>query len=245
MAYSPILAIATGIFESFAALAALFSPGRKRILYPVTLLFLILAGYQFSEVAVCAHPGNLLFTRLAFFDITWLPAIGLWLVYILNEPKKRWLKIFPLAYFAAALVFAVWIAVDPNSVTMSVCQVVIARYSSLEPFNLAYGIFYHFGLAVFIFWAAAAMAGADDPIIRKHLANLQTGVLGFLLPSFLLRMLLHEPRGIMPSAMCHFALILAVSLCAVVIRERRLSRRPEKAPPSSSAEPPWPQPAGP
>jgi len=224
MGYSPVLAIATGIFEFIAAIATLFSPGRKRILFPIALMFLILAGYQFSEVAVCAHPGNLLFARLAFFDITWLPAIGLWLVFVMSNPKHRWVKVLPLGYFAAGLGFSIWIAMDPGCVTRSVCQVVIARYSSLEPFNLVYGAFYQFGLAVIIFWAAAVMAGADVPVTRKHLANLQTGVLGFVLPSFILRTVLHEPKGVMPSVMCHFALILALSLCAVVIRERRVKQ---------------------
>ena len=107
MGYSPALAIATGIFEFIAAMAAFFSPGRKRILFPTALLFLILAGYQFSEVAVCAHPGNLLFSRLAFFDITWLPAIGLWLVFVTSDPKHRWVKVFPLGYFAAGLGFSI------------------------------------------------------------------------------------------------------------------------------------------
>lgn len=223
MDYSPVLAIATGVFEAAAAAVTLFSPGRRRVIYPAALLFLILAGYQFSEVAVCAHPGNLLFARVAFFDITWLPAVGLWLVFILSEPRHRWVKVFPLGYFAVGLAFAVWIAVDPGCVTKSVCRVVIARYSSLEPFNLAYGVYYQLGLAALVFWAGGAAAGAVDPVNRKHLVNFQIGVLGFMLPSFALRMLLSEPQGVMPSVMCHFALITAVSLCAVVIRERRSS----------------------
>ena len=65
------------------------------------------------------------------------------------------------------------------------------------------------------------MVYASDTISRKHLANVQTGIFGFVLPSFMVRMLVSEPGGILPSVMCHFALILAVSLCVLVVRERR------------------------
>jgi len=45
MSYSPLLAILSGFFEFAAAIFTFLSPGRKRILYPVGLLFLLLAGY--------------------------------------------------------------------------------------------------------------------------------------------------------------------------------------------------------
>jgi len=221
MEYSPLLALFTGFFEFAAAAFTLLSPGRKRILYPIGLLFLLLAGYQFSEVAVCAHPENLLFSRMAFFDITWLPPMGLWLAYQLTPRKQKWLKIMSLVYFAASTGFASWIIVDSHIVTKSVCQLVLARFAHPNPFEIAYGIFYQTGIAVLIFGTAVSMAYARDDILRKHLANLQTGVLGFVLPSFAVRILTPEPEGMLPSVMCHFALILAFSMCFIVIRERK------------------------
>jgi hypothetical protein len=223
MSYSPILAIITGFFEFAAAIFTFLSPGRKRILYPIGLLLLILAGYQFSEVAVCANPDNLLFSRIAFFDIIWLPPLALWLAYQLSTQKNKWLKAISLGYFTAGLFFAAWIIVDSHIVTKSVCQLVLARYKSPNPFDTAYGIFYQTGLAVLIFTAAASMAYAGDDILRKHMANLQVGVLGFVLPSLAVRILISEPEGILPSVMCHFALVLAVSMCFIVMRERRFS----------------------
>lgn len=55
--YSPILAGITGAFEVLAAMYTLTGPGRKRILRPVGLILLLLAGYQFAELAVCANPA--------------------------------------------------------------------------------------------------------------------------------------------------------------------------------------------
>lgn len=220
MSYSPLLAIVTGIFEFGAAIFAFVSVGRKHILYPVGLILLLLAGYQFSEVAVCSQPENLIFARVAFFNITWLPVLGILLVYRLSDPKHKWLKSIPIFYFAAGLVFSFWILMDSSSITKSVCHIVIARYTTLNPFETAFGAFFQLGLAITIFWAAAGMVYAQDSVSRKHLANLQTGILGFVLPSFIVRLLVSEPGGLLPSVMCHFALILAISLCALVVRER-------------------------
>ena len=131
------------------------------------------------------------------------------------------MKLVSLAYFAAGLVFTAWIVLDANCVTKSVCEVVIARYYSPNPFDTAYGIFYQTGLALLILGAAAGMAYTENPISRKHLANLQTGVLGFVIPSLAVRILMPDSQGVLPSVMCHFALILAVSLCFLILRERR------------------------
>jgi len=219
--YSPLLGVVTGLLEFSTAVFVFLSPGRKRILYPAGLLLLLLAGYQFSEVAVCSNPGRPLFLKIAFFDITWLPPVGIWLGVQLWQSRKRWMKIFPMAYFAAGLVFSVWLFVDPNCVTKSVCELVLARYTTGYPFQTAYALYYHTGLLTIVFGTAVAIAAEADAVLRKHLANLQTGVLGFLLPSMAFRILVSDSQGFDASVMCHFALILAVSLFFLVLRERR------------------------
>lgn len=225
MTYSPLLAIITGVLEFIAAGWIFLRPsrGRKRILNPLGLIFLLLAGYQFAEVAVCSRPDLKFFTRLAFFDITWLPPLALWLGSQLSRPKMRWLKVGALIDIAAALFFSAWIFADPQAITTSVCQTVIARYLHTQPFDIAYGLFYQLSLGVVIFAGAAGAASAEDPAIRRHWANLQAGILGFILPSIAVRVLVAEQPGLLPSVMCHFALILAVSLGFLALRERRFS----------------------
>jgi hypothetical protein len=218
--YSPVLAIITGLLELIAAAWTLNSPGRKSILRPATLLFILLAGYQFAEVAVCARPATLFYSRLAFLDITWLPAVGIWLVYrLLPRAPRRFL--FPAVFLSAAAAISLWIALDASVITKSVCQTVVARYFHGPVFELAYGMFYQAGMGALIFWPAIRMAGIADPDTRSHLACIQTGVLGFVLPSLFLRLLVREPAGLLPSVMCHFAVTLAVALVVLVARERR------------------------
>ena len=192
---------------------------------PVALIFLFLAGYQFAEIAVCAAPENLLLTRLAYFDISWLPPFGLWLMVQLISPRRRGLILIPLVWFAAAALIVAWVFVDPGSVTKSVCQTVIARYFHPPVFEVLYGLFYQVGLAVIIFGTTAGLAGAKDPILRKHLAVFQAGILGFVMPSLAVRILLRDPQGVLPSVQCHFALVLAFFLFVLVLRERRAASR--------------------
>lgn len=223
MTYSPLLAIITGILE-FAAGGWVFlvpGRGRKRILYPTGLILLLLAGYQFAEVTVCSKPGAKLFTQMAYFNITWLPPIGLWLLSQISRPKMRWLKYAALIDVAAAAGLMAWIVAAPQVITKSVCQTVIARYYLGSSFDLAYGIFYQSGLTLLIFGSAAGMASTEDPVLRKHWANVQVGILAFVLPALYVRLMTRDELNLLPSVMCHFALLLAVSLFFLVLRERK------------------------
>jgi hypothetical protein len=102
-----------------------------------------------------------------------------------------------------------------------VCQVVIACYFPSRIFEQVYGLFYESSLVLAIFAGAAGMVASDDPIDRRHWANLQTGILGFMLPALAVSLLSPEPDGLLPSVMSHFAIVLAVSLYVVALRERR------------------------
>ena len=74
------------------------------------------------------------------------------------------------------------------------------------------------------FGSAVGMGFSEDAVLRRHLANLQIGLLGFIFPSLAFRILVPKARGDMiPSVMCHFAAILAACLFVLVLRERRIA----------------------
>jgi hypothetical protein len=221
--YSPILAAVTGCLEILAAVYTFRGPGRKSILRPVGLIFILLAAYQFAEIAVCANPAVLTLSRLAYIIIAWQAPVALRLVVVLDARNRSWLRIASLFTFAAAAGLCVWIVIDPGCITKSVCQVVTARYFPAAAFNIAYGVFFQSALVFTVFSAGIVMASTEDPASRKHLANLQLGILGFMFPALAVRVLAAEPAGLIPSVMCHFALVLAASLVALVVRERRLA----------------------
>ena len=219
--YSPVLSLVTGVVEIAAAVWAFKSRGRRSILIPTGLILLFLAGYQFAEIVVCANPGSILAARLAFFNILWLPAFSIWLLFQLIRPQKQWIRIVAIGYFGVAVVLAVWIFLDSSFVTKTVCSVVIARYDNPTLLYNFYCVYYQIGLAGILFGSAAGMAYTADPVLRKHMADLQAGTLGFILPSMLVLVSMSESQGKMSSVMCHFALVLAIFLVILIARERR------------------------
>jgi hypothetical protein len=228
LTYSPILGLVTGGLEVAAGVYALAGPGRKTILRPAAIILFLLAGYQFSEVLVCANPQASAFSRLAYLIITWLPPFGLRLAVVLDERRNRVLRAANAVYFAAAAALCVWVLSDAGLITRSVCDAVVARYFLARPFDVIYGLFYQSGLLWVVFGAGIGMALAADPVRRKHLAHLQMGVLGFMFPAIAVRILVGGPGDMLPSVMCHFALVLAASLFALILRERRTA--PETPP---------------
>jgi hypothetical protein len=221
--YIPELAIATGLFEVAAAWFAFHGPGRREFLRPIGVLLLLLAGYQFLEVAACGQPNNTNWARLAFVDIVWLPAVGVSLIVLLSQSKAQWPGWVVRGMFTIATVLTGWIAFDPTFVSRTVCSVVVARYVNPNPLYLLYGMYYQLGLVGMIVGAAVAMPVVEDQVRRQHLSDVQVGTLGFLLPAVATALLTNGLDGSLPSVMCHYALALALFLARIVARERALA----------------------
>lgn len=215
------MGLVTGVLEVLAGVYTLSGPGRRTVLRPVAGILFLLAGYQFAEVAVCARPSALILSRLAYFVITWLPPLGLWLAAVLAARGGKVLRSLSLCYLVAACGLAVWILAVPGLITRSVCELVLTRYFPSGPFDVVYAIFYQTGLLAIVFGSGLAIASSSDAVARKHLANLQMGILGFMFPAMAVRLIVAGRGDMLPSVMCHFAVILAVSLVGLVVRERR------------------------
>ncbi len=220
-AYTPVLSIVTAAFETAAAVWTFAGRGRKRITALCGVVLLLLAGYQVAEAFACSNAAWSLAARIGFLDILWLPALGVFLVLRLSNLSSRTVAVVSSLYFAAAAAMAVWILLEPDFVNMSVCRVVFARYATARPVYTFFGIYYQFGLASMLIGAAAIMAGMEDGVRRRHLADILMGTLCFVLPALLIDVTVPEARGAIPSIMCHFALIFALFLGRLVQREQR------------------------
>jgi hypothetical protein len=211
------------VLEVLAGIYTLSGSGRRTVLRPVGGILFLLAGYQFAEVAVCARPSALILSRLAYLVITWLPPLGLWLAAVLAARGGKVLRSLSLCYLVAACGLAVWILADPGLISRSVCELVLTRYFPSAPFDVVYAIFYQTGILAIVLGSGMAIASSRDAVARKHLANLQMGILGFMFPAMAVRLIVAGRGDMLPSVMCHFAVILAASLVGLVVRERRLT----------------------
>ncbi len=219
--YSPVLSLVTAALEIGLATWALRGPGRREILVPTAALLLALSGYQLIEVAVCGPTGHQNFwSRLAFADVIWLPPLGMWLVAVMSTPPGHRARRVVGATFGIAGGFAYWALTAPASVTETVCSVFTAQYTTPDPFYTYYGGFYHLGLAGIMFGGAAALVTQRDKILRAHIADLQVGVIAFVVAALLTQVMVPRLNLSMPSVMCHYALILAIFLGRLIARER-------------------------
>ena len=219
--YSPLLSLATGGVEIILAIWVLYSPGRKRVRQLVAALFIVLAGYQFAEVFVCSRPTDLLAARIAFCIVLWLPAIALSLMLEFTGTASKTLKNAVRFCWLFSVFICVWILVDQSFVIGTVCSTVIATFYHDTLFEHVFGIYYELGLGGIIVGGALAMVRIEDKIARAHIADLQIGVVGFMIPAFLAQVVIADIDPSLPSLMCHFAIVLAFFLWRLMMRERR------------------------
>lgn len=232
MEYSPVLALATALFEVVVAVWALRGPGDRRIVRTTAAILFLLAGYQVVEVAVCANvgaPGIL--PRLAFLDVTWLPPLGLVLIAQLHRPRSRLLHAASRTMLAVGLGIAAWIALDRSFATASVCSAVYARYTHAMPRFSVYAGFYWVGLFGMVVLSGYGARTSADPHRKRLLAHVLSGTLAFVLPAMATSWFVPAARAALPSVMCHFALILAAFLARMIALERQQAGGEESATP--------------
>ena len=222
MSYSPILSIATALFEIIAAIWALMGAGRKKIIYTSSTLLLLLAVYQILEVIICTAPqSSIFFSRLAFIVIAWLPPVAILLISQLFPTKKKAIYWFTGLTFTIALLISIWLLIDKSFVTGSVCSIIFARYSNPMPQYIIYAGFYHLGMLGMLFLSAHGVIICKDHKQRLLLGQMLMGSLAFIIPSLITVIAVPYTKGALPSVMCHYALFLAIFITRLLYLERR------------------------
>jgi len=222
--YSPLLSIFTAAFELIVAAMTLRAAGRQDVRRLVALILIFLAGYQIIEVFVCQSPEDTFWARLAFADVVWLPSLGCALVARLGAPVARIWRNVLYGMFALSAFWSVWVFVDPQFVTGTVCKTVIAMYihptSALE----FYGVFYHLGIWAMIIAGMRVMLRAEDKTDRYHAADFVLGTVGFVVLALMTEVVFPGSRNATPSVMCHYGLFLAIMLARLARREHLVHR---------------------
>ena len=224
MNYSPILSIATVIFEITAGIWAWIGRGRKAILRSSAMILFLLAAYQIIETVLCSNPeGMKTFGRIAFMVVLWLPPTGLLLLSLLAGKKEIWLRIYTFVFYAIAVFIFIWLLIDRTPIGVSVCLVVFARYYDAMPatLNLIYAAFYQLGLISMLCISGILSVKTEDAFQRKLIGQVLFGCLAFIIPTFIVINLFDITQGAFSSILCHFALLLAFFICRLIWLERK------------------------
>jgi len=211
--YSPLLSIITVIFEILLILWAFIRGKRNKIIFATCAILLLLSIYQILEVFVCMNPaGSIFFSRLGFLVITWLPALGLLLICFLFPYRSKILLRFVQLMLLSSFILNLWILSDHNFVRGTVCRIVFASYSSPMPQFMIYGAYYQLGLLSMIIWSALGIIKSPEYRGRLKLGQILFGTILFVFPAMMVVIAFPPAKGSLTSALCHFALFLALFL---------------------------------
>lgn len=218
--FSPPVMIATFVLEVAGALWVWLKYKTDKLSRIIIALLVFLALFQLAEANVCEGWMGLtgdFWSRLGFISISMLPPLGVHLaVSVLNhQAKKPRFTHLPMVAYSTGALFIGFFLFGSASVVFDQCLGNYVIFKVGASAAEAYGLYYYGWLLVGVwlcFWAAKKQAKA----LRQALNVLGLGYLLFMLPTTAVNLI--DPTTIdgIPSIMCGFAVLLAVTLVAGV-----------------------------
>ncbi len=217
--FSPPVMIATMVTETALAVYTLWRYKLSPTVRLATLTLLMLAAFQLAEYFVCTGSvgHTIVWSRIGFAAITFLPPLGLHLVHrVANKPTGR------LVYtaYASMAAFVVFFLAFPNVFDNYQCT---GNYVIFHLRSHAGGVYwvYYMGwiftsIVLGVRWANQLMCQEKT---RQLLAvrGLIIGWFVFLIPTAIANIVNPGTRAGIPSVMCGFAVLFALILALYVL----------------------------
>ena len=222
-AYSPYLALFTGLIEIFAFVYffMLFKQSESQLKSLVSIL-LFLGAYQLLEAFNCMFPGHPFLVRLSFANITMLPALGVYFAYLSAPRESRLQRYVTFAFLGSALFFITYFLSKPSSAVLLSCQQFFATYYHADTLYQVYGLYYQLGLFAMVLMAVRNLVFTQDLKKRMLIGDFVIGAVVFIVPSILITGLIPQYQGSMPSVMCHIAIFFSFFIVKALLREKKI-----------------------
>ena len=210
--FSPLVMMVTFLIEAGAALYVIFKYRMTRAAQLITALLGALATFQLAEYMVCEGAfffSSLDWARLGYAAITILPPLAIHLG--LTIAKRKNTPLLAAAY-GSAVVFMTFFLFVGQGMQSQQC---LGNYVIFEiaPYaSLPYGIYYQGWLIIGVVLAWRAHYQMKDSNLRKALVWLVIGYLSFMVPSLAVFLLNPQTAAGLPSIMCGFAVLMALTL---------------------------------
>ena len=237
--FSPTVMLITFIFESVSAAFAIFKYKSSKIRTLIILLLISLAGFQAAEFMVCGteHFSGVDWARFGYLAITLLPPLGLHLVHEISGKKSG---ILVKLSYTTCVVFSTYFVFVSGSVFAgeNTCR---ANYSVFNTPNgiatFLYTLYYYGWLFIAVFlcwnWILKMLKENHHGILRTILSRskklngilnqenlrkisalkwLMCGYIAFILPTTVVNILNPATIEGIPSIMCGFAVLMAITL---------------------------------
>lgn len=211
--FSPAVMLATFIIEVAIALWVVFRYKLNEVGKMAVALLVFLAVFQFAEFNVCESGwiDSLLASRIGYVAITLLPPLGIHMAYALAGAKKRPLL---LPAYATAVLFAVFFLTVGQALSGHQCMGNYIIFQVLPASSWLYALYYY-GWLVAGVWLAFTLQ--KKPTWNSALTGLAVGYLAFMVPTTTVNLLDTATVEGIPSIMCGFAVLLAITLALWVL----------------------------
>jgi hypothetical protein len=171
-------------------------------------ILVLLAIFQLAEFNVCGGNQPEIFMHVGFMAITLLPALGLHL--ILKIAKKSFMPLLATTYIVSAG-FAVIFGLHESAFLNHVCG---GNYAIFTLANGLGGYFFAYYYALLFIGTGLSLyfAHSAKGQVRKALLIQVFGYMSFLLPTGIVNTLNPDTLDAIPSIMCGFAVLYALTL---------------------------------
>lgn len=214
--FSPPVMIATFAIEIGLAAYVVWRYQMTTVTRIATALLLCLAIFQLAEYNVCAAAFGLsssTWSRIGFVAITALPPLG---IHLSTAMAKRRRPALVAGAYAVGVVFAAIFLLTP-SINGHQCMGNYVIFQVMQNVMPIYGLYY-WGLLVAGVALCWQYARAERSVTRRRAQHLlATGYLLFMVPTLIVMMLDPVSLSAIPSVMCGFAVLLAVTLAGGVL----------------------------
>lgn len=210
--------LATFIIEIVLAVHTLVKYRLSKVKVIATGLLLCLATFQLAEYNVCEGALGISSTdwaRLGYVAITLLPPLGIHLCSALANDTRKWL---PAGAYAAGVLFSGYFLWETTGAGSGVCLGNYVIYNHGATLTYWYAAYYFSLLLVAIGYALTLAVGAKTHI-KQALYALVVGYAAFIIPTTVVNIVAPVTIAGIPSIMCGFAVLLAITLAGRVLPE--------------------------
>lgn len=206
--------LATLIFEFSAAIYSLIRYRMNTISRLIIAILITLGLFQLSEYMICGGLGltSANWMKFGYITTALLPALGLHLVFAIAEKKKPIL--LGLAY-ATAAIFVIYYFADTSAISGQQCFANYAVFYAHGFMSQLFSVYYLFWLTVNFVLALHWSIKLPDK--RKTLRATVIGEAIFIVPTYLFNIIDPTTVRAIPSIMCGFAVLFAITLVVFVL----------------------------
>jgi hypothetical protein len=211
--FSPLVMIITFALEILFAVYVFIKSIKYKIDFGLVLILLFLALFQLSEYQICMGYDLMFWARVGLFSITFLPALGYYLIVKLKSESN----IVKIAFFLA-IAFGTFFVLNPTSINSVSCGGNYVIFDIESKVHSLYGYYYFGFLLLGIYEAAKGINNKDiAERVKKALKWFIIGYLSFILPLTLVYIFMPITRVAVASIMCGFAIVFAFILTFKIV----------------------------